>query len=273
MSDAEAMRAQAEALRAQTEAAAATKRAEQQAANEMERAARELKRAEEQAESQNNDGAWYSRRYAPSTPSSRYPEGFCVKVIAARAMRDPKNHKKSIGLYEVCVFSKSASTFDSYHAMNTRWKRFSEFEQLNKLVDPHLDKGGQQTHTAQRGNRQEPARNSEANEGEGAQGTVGRLGGPSQPSCIGCDCDSARCRREFDPPRDTSLTVALSSSCVHACEILQTFVCLRLSSRALLPLRLQCPLLLCLRSTPSAALAPRCCWRSAARVWRRTWPR
>jgi len=138
---AEALRAQTEAARAQREAEAEVKRAERQAAEALERAQREAKYEADRLESQNNDGAWYSRRYAPSTPSNRYPEGFLLKVISARPMRDPKNHKKSIGLYEVCTFSKDASTFDSYHANNKRWKRFSEFEQLNKLIDPHLDKG------------------------------------------------------------------------------------------------------------------------------------
>lgn len=85
-----------------------------------------------------NAGYWM-RRDAPSTPSSRYPEGFTIRVTEARAMRDPKNHKKSIGVYEVCTFTKSCSTFDAYHANNKRWKRFSEFEQLNKLMSDHLD--------------------------------------------------------------------------------------------------------------------------------------
>jgi len=149
--EAEALRAQTEAARQQRLAEEEVKRAERQAAEALERAQREAQYEADRAEAANNDGAWYSRRYAPSTPSNRYPDGFCFKVLTARPMRNPKEHKKSIGLYEVCVFDKNDSTYDSYHANSKRWKRFSEFEQLNKLIDPYLDKGGQSqqscTHT------------------------------------------------------------------------------------------------------------------------------
>lgn len=84
------------------------------------------------------NAGWWMRNKAPSLPSSQYPEGFTIRVLSARAMHDPKDKPKSLQVFEVALFTKGTSTFDSYHARNKRWKTLAEFEQLSNQISGHL---------------------------------------------------------------------------------------------------------------------------------------